>query len=96
MKKEGQEITEIVSAIFDGLQEGINFITYDGLRRAIRDKGIILSDAVEYCVDLILNEIEKQAPKRGVEVYYPNQIFVDVNRYRHASAGGITLIVRNE
>jgi hypothetical protein len=96
MKKEGQEITQITNLIFSNLHEGINFISYDAIRVAIRNKGIILPEAVEYCLDLIINEVEKQAPKRGVEVYFPNQIYIDVNRYRHAPVGCITLIVRNE
>jgi hypothetical protein len=89
-----KESLEIANCLIESLDKGINFISYDGLRNAVRDKGIKMYDAVEYCVDMILDIIEKYAQEKGFEIYYPDQIFIYKGRYIHAVAGSITIIVR--
>ena len=93
--KDLEKVLRIVYVLMNSLHEGINMISIEMIRKIIKRKtGIILSDVIDYYLKIAINQIELQANKRNIEIYFPNNIYFDGVRNKHVPLDTIILIVR--
>jgi hypothetical protein len=88
MKKE--KIQEIAKKIVNGLDEGINFLSWQDIVSYVREDSD--SATIALYADRVISEIQTLCRKQGIAYYFPNEIYLYHGEYKRAERDGLTMI----
>ena len=89
-----EKIREIAKEIVNGLDVGVNFISWQDIVSYVRDAAdsdLTTTDIALY-TDRVISEIQTLCERQGIAYYFPNEIYLYRGEYERAKQGGLTMI----